>query len=401
MPPMTESAADTRGFEPGLIENLLLTGSPIMRSVARHAKAHRLQILLSELTPAQRSGRRPGVRTAGFRVDAEYFYPASTIKLCAAIAALGHLSEMRRSQPEAAHLTAQSPMTVEPCFNDQSRQSHDPTNLAPGPSRGALTVAHEIRKIMLVSDNPAFNNLYGLVGHRDINERMWRAGLHSVRINHRLDEVRTLDENRRTPQIRFETGDKTCAASPARSSDLHVSANDQPGILIGDRHRSSAGKLITRPLSFAHKNRISLTDLHALLIALLRPALAPSIQLNLCASERALLLHAMTQLPKDSPNPRYDSETYPDAYAKYLVPGLRRVLDADRLSVTNKVGQAWGFTLENACVHDDYSDRSFFLTAAIYTNASGTLGTDQYDYDSVALPFMADLGEAAARLLWC
>ena len=70
------------------------------------------------------------------------------------------------------------------------------------------------------------------------------------------------------------------------------------------------------------------------------------------------------------------------------------------IRIYNKIGQAYGFTTENAYVVDTATDRSFFLAATIYTNDDGVLNDDQYEYATVAEPFMADLGEAVVRYLW-
>ena len=53
-----------------------------------------------------------------------------------------------------------------------------------------------------------------------------------------------------------------------------------------------------------------------------------------------------------------------------------------------------------AWVVDREAGRSFFLAAALYTNADGILNDDQYEYETVALPFLAALGEAVAKTLW-
>ena len=53
---------------------------PITRQLASSPEKHRLQLLITTVTPAR--GGHPGVRSMGYRVDAEYFYPASSIKLC-------------------------------------------------------------------------------------------------------------------------------------------------------------------------------------------------------------------------------------------------------------------------------------------------------------------------------
>ena len=78
---------------------------------------------------------------------------------------------------------------------------------------------------------------------------------------------------------------------------------------------------------------------------------------------------------------------------------LRRVIPAERLRVTNQVGLAYGFTVENAYVEDVETGRSFFLAGTLYTNANGVLNDGVYEYDTLALPFWADLGEALAREL--
>jgi hypothetical protein len=108
----------------------------------------------------------------------------------------------------------------------------------------------------------------------------------------------------------------------------------------------------------------------------------------------------MSQLPRDSANPVYDPAEFPDAYAKFVLPGLRRVLPAGRFEIYDKTGQAYGFTTENAWVVDRATGRSFFLAATLYTNADGVLNDDRYEYEEVAEPFLADLGEAVARWLW-
>ena len=52
-----------------------------------------IQILLSEVR--EDPGGVPTLRRHGFRVDAEYFYPASSVKLCGAIAALKKVAALR------------------------------------------------------------------------------------------------------------------------------------------------------------------------------------------------------------------------------------------------------------------------------------------------------------------
>ena len=115
---------------------------------------------------------------------------------------------------------------------------------------------------------------------------------------------------------------------------------------------------------------------------------------------REEMMEAMSIYPRKSSNPKYDREEYPDHYVKDLLPGLERVIPKKRLEIYNKTGQAYGFTTENAWVVDTLTGSHFFLAATIYTNENGILNDDDYEYEEIALPFMADLGEAVARTVW-
>jgi hypothetical protein len=187
---------------------------------------------------------------------------------------------------------------------------------------------------------------------------------------------------------------------PGRESELELDVPELPGLDVGRAFREDDGAVREGPVSFRDKNRMSLVDLQDMLVKVVRPDVdlgTPGFELT--EAQRTLLLEAMTQLPRESVNPRYDPERYPDDFVKFLLPGLRRVIPAERLRVTNKVGLAYGFTVENAYVEDVETGRSFFLAGTLYTNANGVLNDGVYEYDTLALPFWADLGEVLAREL--
>ncbi|HET9766123.1 MAG TPA: hypothetical protein VFS60_04715, partial [Thermoanaerobaculia bacterium] len=164
------------------------------------------------------------------------------------------------------------------------------------------------------------------------------------------------------------------------------------------------GRRSEGPLDFAAKNRAPLAVLQRALCMVVQPEVDcggapgdPRTGFNLGEADRELLLRAMRRLPGESVNPRLDRADHPDAYVKFLLPGLRRVIPAERLRLYDKSGQAYGFTLDNAWVVDAATGKSFFLAAALYTNSDGVLNDDLYDYETVALPALADIAEAVAR----
>jgi hypothetical protein len=110
----------------------------------------------------------------------------------------------------------------------------------------------------------------------------------------------------------------------------------------------------------------------------------------------------MTEFPRESIDPPYDPATFPDPSNKFLLPGVQRVFPdshpASRIQITGKIGRAYGFSVENCRLHNPANGRSVFVTAVLYTNADGVLNDDRYEYETVADPFLADLGERIARL---
>ncbi|TAK90443.1 MAG: hypothetical protein EPO07_20395, partial [Verrucomicrobia bacterium] len=57
-----------------------------------NAPEYRLQVLISEV---REEHGKPVLVRHGYRVGAEYFYPASTVKLCGAVAALQELERLQ------------------------------------------------------------------------------------------------------------------------------------------------------------------------------------------------------------------------------------------------------------------------------------------------------------------
>ncbi len=62
--------------------------------------------------------------------------------------------------------------------------------------------------------------------------------------------------------------------------------------------------------------------------------------------------------------------------------------------MSGKSGMAYGSLSEVAYVVDRDSGAEYMLAASLLANADGIFNDDHYEYDTVALPFMAALGRA-------
>ena len=112
-----------------------------------------------------------------FNVNKEnYFYPASTVKFPIAVLALQKLNELK-----VPGLDMNTTMITSADGKIQTNVYNDPTT-----KDGRPTIAHYIKKILLVSDNDAFNRLYEFLGQDYINKSLHKMGYSNVQIIHRL-----------------------------------------------------------------------------------------------------------------------------------------------------------------------------------------------------------------------
>ena len=256
---------------------------------------------------------------------------------------------------------------------------------------GVLTVRHALRKLLLVSDNQAYNHCVDLCGPDDLNRQMWSAGLTSARLWHRLSEARTLRENRQTRTVRVD--DVVFAAREA-PVELDNAAFSDRRLGVG---YLSQGARVDGPMSFDEKNAIALVDLQDLLVEVVRPEIDTGKRgfPELGVAQRAFLVQTMGQLPRESRNPDY--RDLDDHYCKFVWRGVSRVVPGEHLRVYDKIGRAYGFSTENAYVEDRRTGRGFFLSVVVYTNPDGVLNDDRYGYAEIADPFLDAVGERIAR----
>ncbi|HEX6847350.1 MAG TPA: serine hydrolase, partial [Chitinophagaceae bacterium] len=318
--------------------------------------------------------------------DSSYFYPASTVKLPVAILALQKLNELK-----IAGLNKNSTMITEAEYSGQSEIYNDPSS-----PDGRPTIEHYIKKILLVSDNDAFNRLYEFLGQEYINNTLHKMGYKEVQIIHRLDISLSEDENRHTNPVRFfDTSGKLIYQKPLEASQLvYASGNTK-----SDSYRMGAGfyrggELINEPFDFSKKNRMSLTTLHNIVRSIIFPDAVPGKQrFKLKKEDYDFLRKYMSMTPLESKFPFYDNENYRDNSVKYLFYGAEKTAPKDGIRIFNKVGKAYGFLIDANYFADFENNVEFMLGAVIHCNSDGIFNDDKYDYDDVGLPFMKHLGQ--------
>ena len=362
-PPPAKNEPPKEDFE------TFLRGRPALRPFVDKAEKYKMEVYLSipDLSEPKWTSRE------GFRVDAEYFYPASTIKLALAVAALEKLTELRE---HGAPVDART-MLIGDAKHGASKKK---------PTATTTSIVGAMDRALIFSDNEAADVLYDFVGSEELHQRMWGLGFDSIRVRHRLGIPGTVSA-KVAPAMQLLPSGADPVLIPARTSTLDLGLNEKS--FVGGSP-ATRGRPKIEPMSFAKKNRISVKDLQDLLVAIVRPDLHQP-KSSMGGEERALLTRALETRPSER-----IGNTSQDGIHKTLLPGIERVVKGENLLIASKSGRAYGFVVENAWVVRMSDSKSFFLTVVLYANSSGRMSEDFYNYETVAFPILADLGEAIA-----
>ncbi len=365
-----------------VIQKILKAHPEHFQKMLDNPEKYLVQILYTQID--RDAQNQPHFTSYAYRLNPqEYFYPASTVKLPAAVVALEKLNNLG-----IEGLNKYTPLKIDSAYSGQSAVSTDSSAENNLPS-----IAHYIKKIFLVSDNDAFNRLYEFVGQQQLNETLHRKGFEDVRLAHRLSIFLTPDENRHTNPFTFYKDDQLLYKQPLVNNPIPVPAILKSA-LLGKAHVMN-DQLIPAPMDFTAKNYISVEALQGILKTVLFPEAVPEQQrFNLTPDDYAFLYKYMSMLPRESDYPAYDLQEYPDSYVKFLMFGNTKKPLPANIRIFNKVGDAYGFIIDNAYIVDFDNKVEFMLTAVALVNENETFNDGKYEYEEEGFPFMEHLGQA-------
>jgi len=232
-------------------------------SLLKNNDQYGIQIIYTRID--RKGNNKPKFTDHYFNVDGPgYFYPASAVKLPTALLALQKLNELN-----IEGLDKSTSMITETAYSGQNEVYNDPFS-----ADGRPTVAKWVKKILLVSDNDAFNRLYEFLGQEYINNNLHKMGYDDAEIIHRLSIFLSEDENRHGNPVNFysfvtaaDTTAQIIYSKPLDNSQMiYAARNDRKG-----KGYYSGDKLINEPFNFSKKNRLGLTDLHFILRSVFFP----------------------------------------------------------------------------------------------------------------------------------
>jgi Beta-lactamase enzyme family len=359
---------------------LLANQQPLFQEVIEHPDAYRLQIIYTQID--RDSQNHPSFKNYYFNYDPDlYFNPASMVKMPLAFLALEKLHTLNRKDVNR-NTTIQY---------DSAQPWQRPLYTDTSAANGKPTIAHFIKRAFLISENDPYNRLYQFVGPREVNRSLHEKGYRDVRITRQFMGL-NLEQNRYTNPVRFvDAKGKTVYAQPAA---FNPDSFDFPKkVLLGKAYLNRNDSLVHEPFDFTWHNNLSLQTMQQLLQSVLFPNSVPEQQrFHLSDDDYHFLYQYLSQFPSETPDPKYDTATFYDSYAKFffrdsthrMPPGVR---------VFNKVGWAYGFLTDVSYVADFNNKVEYMLAATMYVNKDEILNDNAYEYTSVGWPFFRQLGE--------
>lgn len=350
--------------ETNFLEIALASEHPNIKRVMDSVSAYEVQI---RYTKIERLNDSVVLKDYDFQVDKNtYFYPASTVKLPAAVASLEKLNEIDSlNRNTKFYIEGDS---VETTFTEA------------------------IQQIFAVSSNEANNRLVEFLGFNELNKRIQNKGITDFRVSHRLSTTNA-DEVSTKPLIIYLNDSTTSTTNTIVNSSAKPLKLDK--VVKGDGYLAE-DVLIKEPFDFSLKNWYSIPAQTNLLKRLFFPQLFEENQLFKLNNEQlSFLKEAMAITPHQV---GYDRTTYYDGYGKFLMFGDTQENIPEYISIYNKVGYAYGTLTDCAYVVDTKNQVEFILAATILVNKNQIFNDNTYEFEEIGIPFLAQLGREIYEL---
>ncbi|WP_307528984.1 serine hydrolase [Pedobacter sp. W3I1] len=369
------------------LKKMMESKPELFSSVLHHPHKNEIQILYTQVNRDVKN--RPAFKTFSYNLDPHhYFYPASTVKLAAVIFALEKVNRLKNTG-----LTAKSTMITDSAYKGQTKVLKDTSA-----KNGLPSIEHYVKKILLTSDNDAFNRLFEFISRAEINEKLKANGLNDSRILNRLAIGDAGESAKHTNPIKFYNGDHLVYDQAAQYDPKEYELK-LTNLVMGTGYMDSTNKLVNKPFSLAGKNAFAINDQQKLMQKLIFPEAFPvKEQFNLTPEDYKLIYTYMSKYPTESDFPKYDPKEFWTTYAKMLYYGREQVTPDPNIRIFNKYGDSYGYIIDNSYFVDFKNGIEYFLTAVVQSNEDGIFNDNKYEYETVCFPFMKNLGRAIYEL---
>jgi hypothetical protein len=375
--------------EANILVDLMQQNADKFGEIMKNKDKYEVQILYTQINRDKIN--TPHFTSYAYNVDSSrYFYPSTFVQLPTAAMALEKLMVVHQranhgNYNDYKHYNLQTGVAREP----QTAATTDSTAENNLPS-----VAQYTKKMFTINDKNSYNRLYEFLGQNYFNSQFVNKKLNQSRVMHRLDQDEfDYEANKYSNPYQIFDGD-TMVFEQKEVYGIGGNQIKLGSTLKGKAFVRADGTLINQPFDFSKKNFFSVKNMEKIVKASVFPEYTESNDgFYLTEEDYVFLQKTMSLLPRESTFPTLDEKKYPDSYNKYLMFGGSQERIPDHIRIFNKVGMGYGYLVDCAYIVDLKNKIEFFVTAVIYVNENETFNDGKYEYETIGLPFMANLGQ--------
>ncbi len=359
---------------------LVLKSDPYLKEIIKDKEDYEIQVML---TKVNHNNTKIDFQNYQYQHDEnQYFYPASTIKLPIVVLTLKKINELRS---KGSDITLKSKIILNNVDNYSNFKLQD----------SITSFQNLIADIFLVSDNSASNILIDFIGYNYFNDEMQNAGFDRTYLNHKFNpdpyvnstwQISDLDNN---------------IISSINDNQKIIKADDKINGLDKGERRYFNGEILDESLNFSEKNRFSITDMHNLIKYIFYPEIFDKANtFNLNVEDYDFIRYWMSRFTYEDIGEKFiGDEKFFETYNKFFIHGDEQSVSNEQIRVYNKIGQAYGTSIDNGLIKNYQNNVEFILTSTIYTNKNKVINDNLYEYDDIAEPFLAKLSRAIYKEL--
>ena len=359
---------------------LVLKSDPYLKEIIKDKEDYEIQVMLTKIN---HDNTKIDFQNYQYQHDEnQYFYPASTIKLPIVVLTLKKINELRS---KGSDITLKSKIILNNVDNYSNFKLQD----------SITSFQNLIADIFLVSDHSASNILIDFIGYNYFNDEMQNAGFDRTYLNHKFNpdpyvnstwQISDLDNN---------------MISSINDNQKIIKADDKTNGLDKGESRYFNGEILDESLNFSEKNRFSITDMHNLIKYIFYPEIFDMANtFNLNVEDYDFIRYWMSRFTYEDIGEKFiGDEKFFETYNKFFIHGDEQSVSNEQIRVYNKIGQAYGTSIDNGLIKNYQNNVEFILTSTIYTNKNKVINDNLYEYDDIAEPFLAKLSRAIYKEL--
>lgn len=375
--PVGSSQVLTEANSP-LLDSLFEKSTDAFKNVLFQPELYKYQIVYSRI---DRSSGKPVVTNHFYNFDkSQYLYPASFAKIATSILAFQKIESYKKQG-----IDIHTPMVTDSAYECQTSKYWDETQPLGRPSINGY-----VKKMMLTSDNEAYNRAYEFVGYDYYYDELFKRGMEKTRIVQRFEYPCDSLGYYITNPVRFLDSSGKTIFEQALAEGRHRLRNPYGEVWMGSAYYND-NFLYPFSRSFLLNNFVPLDELQRTMQIFYLPESVPANQRFKLSNENSNLLKKyMGMWPRESRYPSYD---LPDHFKKYFLMGNGSPLPANSdIRIYNHIARAYGVIGDCAYIVDFKNNVEFMVSCIMYCNADDVLNDDTYEYE-IGVNFLTELGK--------